>query len=115
MTEKTPARRQARKPDAITAVLAEVRAEMAMVGEGTPLWGGQRPEKSPAFYRVRAADWFSIDLARCKADRPGWDSRILASAFRAFAQPDHGEVRKELLALAAAAVSAVQALDEGTG
>ncbi|MCC2278865.1 hypothetical protein LKL35_26055 [Streptomyces sp. ET3-23] len=111
--KKTAAKRAPRKPDPVTKILGEVRAEMEFVGHGTPLWGGNMPEQSPRYYAAKAANWLDIDLERCLKDRPGWDSRLIHSTFWAFADADPAKARERLLTVAAAAVAAIETIDRG--
>ncbi|MCJ0870236.1 hypothetical protein [Streptomyces sp. AP-93] len=111
MTEKPPVKRQSRRPDPTTAVLAEVRAERkSLPDEDRPLGGGLRPDRARLHYRREADRWAEIAFARSLADHPGWDAELLAVLNAAIAAADSATARAGLIQVAALATAAVEQL-----
>ncbi|MFI7315502.1 hypothetical protein [Streptomyces venezuelae] len=111
-TAKKTTKRPARKPDPATAVLAEVKvARKAYAGLSMPVAGGHNPPKGREHHEREANRWMAADTARKFDGVPGWDSALLAQAYRTLSEREPERVRSGLVRLAALAVSAVESLD----
>ncbi|NEA50476.1 hypothetical protein [Streptomyces sp. SID10815] len=109
MTETTTPKRQTRRTDPTTTVLAEVRTvRKELAASRLPVAGGERPEKGRSYHQRQSIRWGAIDQARTLAETPGWDSALLAAAYGALAEPDPERARPNLVRLAALAVAAVE-------
>jgi hypothetical protein len=102
--EKTPAPKKAtRKPDPITQLLNEVRAELKQVGE----WKTDAHDSRRRQHDTRAAAW-----GREYAKTGALDALLLSLTFEALACYPQ-EQRYSLVQLAAAALSAAEKLEAG--
>jgi hypothetical protein len=114
--ETTTKRKPGRKPDPLTAILAEVRAERKQQDEqwgeqNHPLVGGSDPELSRAHYEGRATAWKNANGFRAKWDNMGWDSILIEEVYEALAEEDEQKARAELIQVAAVALTVVEAID----
>ncbi|MET9642486.1 hypothetical protein [Streptomyces syringium] len=110
--KKTTTKRPARRPDPATAVLAEVKAaRKAYSGQSMPVAGGHNPLKGREHHEREANRWMAADTARKFDGVPGWDSAVLAQAYRTLAESEPEHIRAGLIRLAALAISAVESLD----
>ncbi|PCG86338.1 hypothetical protein CIB93_08855 [Streptomyces sp. WZ.A104] len=111
--KQAPAKRPGRRADPTTALFAQVKAaRKAYTGLAMPIAGGRNPLKGQAHHEREANRWRAADTARKYDGVPGWDSALLAEAYRTLAEPDAGLVRAGLVRLAAIAVTAAESLDE---
>ncbi|QAX95493.1 hypothetical protein SEA_BARTHOLOMEWSD_43 [Streptomyces phage BartholomewSD] len=105
-TEKTPApKKTTRKPDPVTQLLNEVKAELKHIGDWDvkPIAAGRAEQ-----YDRRASAW-----GRHYAQHGTLDGLILSLGFEALASLNPAERRYSLVQLAAAALAAVEKLDGG--
>ncbi|AXQ65239.1 hypothetical protein KGG90_gp44 [Streptomyces phage Thestral] len=102
-TEKAAPKKTTRKPDPVTQLLNEVRAELKNVGDWDvkPIAAGRSEQ-----YDRRASAW-----GRHYAEHGTLDGLILSLGFEALAALNPAERRYSLVQLAAAALAAVEKLD----
>ncbi|MEU3045832.1 hypothetical protein ABZ705_04725 [Streptomyces sp. NPDC006984] len=108
---KTPAKKPGRRSDPATALFAQVKAaRKAYAGLAMPIAGGHHPHKGRAHHEREANRWRAADTARKYDGVPGWDSALLAEAYRTLAEPDAGAIRTGLVRMAAIAITAAESL-----
>ncbi|MGP3686267.1 hypothetical protein ACTVZO_16430 [Streptomyces sp. IBSNAI002] len=112
MTQTAMKKPTGRKPDPLTAILAEVRA----AARATPdlpshLVGGKYPERGTDAYRRRGEEWAIINADRGEVGVLGMDGLAIEVAFAAFGGRTPEEIRGGLVRLASLAVAAVEQID----
>ncbi|GGU77376.1 hypothetical protein GCM10010211_49120 [Streptomyces albospinus] len=113
MTAPKTTKRPARKPDPVTAILANVKATHRSVADKRmPIGGGHNPAKARRYFAEEADRWAFIKMTRDKAELSGWDAELLEQLFHALAETGHPETAKfHLEKVAAYAVAAIGQLD----
>jgi hypothetical protein len=113
---ETTAKRGGRKPDPLTGILAEVKAERkAQVEEWPerelPFLGGRMPEAAQSVYASRAANWRLINENRKEIGTLGWDGLFVESVWELLASDNEAERRARLILLSAVLVGEVESMD----